>query len=1100
MLGTGIASAQENVNPDARPNPLDARVRVPVDVDRNNLGTPVGNHDLPAVRGELRTPSLAETPAGRVADHPNPLVRGTREGLSGVNRTGVTRGNTVGADVAMPVNVCGNAIGAGGDSYTEADCSRSAESTGDIQTDGSYGSLSGNAARAAAAVSPQVTGNAIAALSNAESRTTSDQRATAGGDVRTSGRHGSLSGNVAALQGAAPVQVNGNALAAGGNSHTTSTASNHVTAPGSLRTDGDRSSAGGNVLGVPLAPVVGVSGNGFGAVGNADANADDRSYADAGDTHPFPGGPSMWAETTGKDGTLAGNIAQPSLAGPASADNNALGGVGNSNVAGRATNDAYAGGNSRTAGQDSVLSGNYADAPVALPVAGSGNSASGVGNTSSRHANDVVTVAGGDTYTNGDRSVLSANSANLPPAGAADLCGNGTAAGGIADSSCDNDVAVESGGYNGSTGNDGVVSGNIGQVPVGAPAEAFGNNFGAAGSSTGRTTEDKAIRSGRMANSVDDNGTVSSNVVSAPTVLGGQAFGNTGGAVANPTSTTDSDTRVDLGNPPQANGKHGSASGNIVHVPTSNPAQVFGDSVVGVGNGSSDTTSSLSSRSGGGAVTTGDEGSLSGNVLSVPQASSPQAFGSAIGAGSNVESDTRNEFGSFSGGDVYTSGDRGSFSGNGLGSQATLPLQVFGDAVTAAGNGYSRSDNSSGLIAGGRHLTSAEDASWSGNLLTTPAALAPSAHGDAVTAAGLADARTTSDAHSTSGGDTATTGTGPMTARDLELPAEGVARMFGVPVEVAGTATADAADRSRLRTGEGEETELGRGVVLPMGVDHLMRVTELPSLELLHRLPEYRSPLRAPGLEELRNLPILGRPLPVEAPRVASPTRTAWQAGSELREELPAVKADKPEVDARDLPTSELPKPDLSDAELPTAPLSALMKPMTVMKAMAVMKPVSELPTGVMPRVQEDVRDTATNRMPGTAHVARTAYGLLPATSGERSFSGTLPVTDQLDLTRQLPIVTDQTAVLRDQALPTLPVASPVPLPVVVPVPGLAQPRTAPVLPPAALSGLDVNPLQGTVGTQAVPSTEQLRTPALAGLDAFSLFNSMERTAQLPRI
>ncbi|GAA1267486.1 hypothetical protein [Saccharothrix xinjiangensis] len=1075
MLGTGIASAQEDVNPDARPNPLDARVRVPVDVDHNNLGTPLGNRELPVVHSEIGTPSLADTQAARIAGHRNPLLRGTQGVMAATNRSGLTRGNTVGADVVMPVALCGNAVGAGGNSYVEADCARSVESVGDTRTDGSYGSLSGNAARAATAVSPQVTGNAIAALANAESHTTADQRASAGGDVRTSGRHGSLSGNVAALQGAVPVQANGNAVAAGGNSHTDSTASNHATAPGSLRTDGDRSSAGGNVLGVPLAPVVGVSGNGLGAVGNADANADDRSYADAGDAHPFPGGPSMWAETTGRNGTLAGNIAQPSLAGPASADGNALGGAGNSNVAGRSTNDAHAGGSSRTAGQDSVLSGNYADAPVALPVAGSGNSASGVGNTSARHANDVVTVAGGDTYTNGDRSVLSANSANLPPAGAADLCGNGTTAGGIADSECRNDVAVETGGYNGTTGNDAVLSGNIGQVPVGAPAEAFGNNFGAAGSSNGRTTEDKSIRSGRVANSVDDNGTVSSNVVSAPTVLGGQVFGNTGGAVANPTSTTDSDTRVDLGNPPQANGKHGSASGNIVHVPTSNPAQVFGDSVVGVGNGSSDTTSSLASRSGGSAVTTGDEGSLSGNVLSVPQASSPQAFGSAIGAGSNVESDTRNEFGSFSGGDVHTSGDAGSFSGNGLGPQTTVPLQLFGDAVTAAGNGYSRSDSSAGLTAGGRHLTSGEDASWSGNLLTTPVALAPSAHGDALTAAGLADARTTSDAHSTSGGDTTATGSGPFTAHDLELPAEGVARMFGVPIEVAGTATADAADRSRLRTGEGEETDPGRGVTLPMGIDHLLRIDELPSLELLHRLPEHRSPLSTLGLAELRHLPILGRPLPAQAPRVASPAPAVRKAGSELREDLPAVT---PRVDARELPTSELP---------------------AAAQATTLLEPVAYLPTDAMPRVQEDLRNTASRHMPATAYLVHVGQGLLPATSGERSFSGTLPLVDSLALTEQLPVVTDQTAVLRDQALPTLPVASPVPLPVVLPIPGVAQPRTAPALPPTALNGLNVNPLQGAVGTESTPSLDQVRTPALAGLDAFSLFGNVERTAQLPR-
>lgn len=1098
MLGTGIASAQEDVNPDARPGPLDARMRVPVDIAHNNLGTPVGNHDLPDFHTEIGTPNLADTAPGRATASANPLVRAGQDALGAADTAGITRGNAAGADVVAPVGVCGNAIGAGGNAYVEADCGQSAESTGPLRTDGSHGALSGNAARAAAAVSSQVTGNAVAALANAESHTTAEQRAAAGGDVETSGRHGSLSGNVAAVQSAVPAQVTGNAVAAGGNSHTTSEATNDTAAHGSLRTDGDHSSAGGNVLGVPLAPVVGMSGNGLGVVGNADARSADSSSADAGDAHPDRYGTPLWAHTSGNHGTLAGNVAQPSLAGPASADDNALAGAGNADVAGSAANDAYAGGNSLTSGQDATLSGNYTDAPVALPVAGSGNSASGVGNTSSRHWNDVTAVAGGDTFTNGDRSVLSANSANLPPAGAVDLCGNGTTAGGIADSRCRNDVEVGSGGYNGTTGNDAVGSGNVGQLPLGAPAEAFGNNVGAVGTTSSRTTEDKSIRSGRVATSVDDNGTVSSNVVSAPTALGGQVFGNAAGAVANPTSTTDSDTRIDLGNPPRANGKHGSASGNILHVPTSNPAQVFGDAVVGVGNGSSDTTSSLTSHSGGVAETTGDEGSLSGNVLSVPQTSSPQAFGSAVGAGGNVESDSRNDFNSSSGGDVYTSGEAGSLSGNALGSPATVPAQVFGDAVTAAGNGYSQSDNSAGLIAGGRHLTSAEDASWSGNLLTTPVALAPAAQGDALTVAGLADSKTTSDTHSTSGGDTTTTGTGPVTAHDIELPAEGMARMVGVPVELAGTATTAAADRNRMLTGEDGKAEAGRGIALPLGVDHLMRVTELPSLDLLRSVPLSKAPLNAtPDLAELRGLPITGRPAAAPS-RVASPGGNATRTHSEPRAGLLPVKAHKPDVKQRELPDTDLAPTQLPTSELPASELPTSELPLAV-------APSADLPTDVLPRVHEDVVRTVANHLPDVTptvlYAARTIHDMLPTTAGERSFSGVLPTVDSLDLTRQLPAVPG-TDVLGEQALPTLPtlpVAVPG-LPVVLPTPGIAQPRTAPALPPLGLSGANINPVQDAVAGRPIPNHEQVRTPALAGLDATSVFGPLTQTAQLPRI
>ncbi|WP_367133948.1 beta strand repeat-containing protein [Saccharothrix sp. HUAS TT1] len=1106
MLGTGIASAQENVNPDAKPNPLDAKVRVPVDVDHNNLGTLAGNHDLPAIHQEIATPSAADMPVRDLDVPANPLVRTAQERLTGVDTTGVSRGNTADADVVVPVSACGNAIAATGDAYSEGLCTQSATSAGDIRTDGSYGPLAGNVAHGAAAISPQVNGNAVAALANAETRTTSEQSALAGDNIRTSGQDGSLSGNIAAVQGALPAQVTNNAVAAGGNSYSEARSSNDAEASGSLTTTGNRSTGGGNVVGAPLAPVVAVTGNGVGAVGNADAVTENRASSVAGGHRAGRDEGPTWMDTatSGNDGTVAGNVVQPALAGPISAGDNTLAGVGNARVDNSMAHDAEAGGDSYTAGQDAVLSGNYADTPIALPVSGAGNATSGLGNTSARHTNAASAVAGGDTYTNGDRSVLSANSANLPPAGAADVCGNGLTGGGIAEADCGNAVTADAGGYNGTTGNDAVGSGNVGQVPVGLPAEAFGNGVGAAGTPTGRATEDKVINSGRVATSVDDNGTVSSNVVSAPTALGGQVFGNSGGVVANPTSETDSDTRIDLGNPPHANGKHGSASGNIVHVPTSNPAQVFGDSVVGVGNGSSRTDSKLDSKSGGTATTTGDEGSLSGNVLSLPQASSPQVFGSAVGAGSNVESESRNQFGSHSGGDVQTSGDDASFSGNGIGAQPAVPLQVFGDAVTAAGNGQSQTDNKTGLVAGGEHLTSAEDGSWSGNLLTAPAGVTPSVHGDAVTVGGLADAATASRSQSQSGGVTTTSGRGAVSAHDFEAPTEAFARVFGIPLDVVGTATANAHDRNDVRTGDDQgddqrATDATRGIQLPAGIDSLLRVTELPSWGILRQLPAHRAPLSTPGLDELRGTPIQ-RVLP-DAPKPDLP-------------DAPDVDLpDMPDVNLPDMPKPELPKPDAPRLD---APRTLLPKAELPTEQLPVVPAVTALPyvSDQLPRFgglgQVRQAKQAKHGLPEVADVARTAATALSAVPGmyrsvrhgdeERSFGGTLPVAGDLDATQVIPAV-DGLPVAGVPAggrhLSSLPIASPAPLPFVVPVPGVAQPRTdVPMVPPLSLSGLNVNPVQGDVG----PTRFAEGAPALADMDARSMFNALETTTVMPRI
>ncbi|WP_447004937.1 hypothetical protein ACRAKI_36105 [Saccharothrix isguenensis] len=1078
MLGTGIASAQDNVNPDAPPNPLDAKVRIPVDVDHNNLGTPVGNRDLPTIHREIGTPSVASLLPRRVTGPANPLVRTAQKRLGGVDTTHVTRGNTADADVVVPFSACGNAVAAGGDAYSDGTCARSVASTGDIETDGSYGTLAGNVAHGAAAVSPQVDGNAVAALANAETRGSSEQQAVAGGDVKTSGQDGSLSGNIAAVQGAVPVQVTDNAVAAGGNSHSEASASNSTAAGGSLSTTGDRSSGGGNVIGAPLAPIVAVSGNGVAAAGTADAISENRASADAGDTRVNRYGTPMWSTTSGDGSTLAGNTVQPAFAGPVTTGDNAMAGVGLANVDNSMEHTAEAGGNSSSSGQDSVLSGNFADAPVALPVSNAGNATSGLGTSTARHSNEATATAGGDTFTNGDRSVLSSNGAHLPPAGAVDLCGNGSTAGGIAEGGCRNDVIADSGGYNGTTGNDAVGSGNVGQVPIGAPVEAFGNGVGAAGTPSGRATEHKVIRSGRVPTSIDDNGTVSSNVVSAPTALGGQVFGNSGGAVANPTSRTDSDTTIDLGNPPSANGQHGSASGNVVHVPTSNPAQVFGDSVVGVGNGASAVNSRMDSRSGGAAMTTGDEGSLSGNVVSLPESSSPQVFGSAVGAGGNARSDSTNDFASRSGGDVQTSGDDGSFSGNGVGAQPAVPLQVFGDAVSVAGNGSSRTDNKSGLVAGGRHLTSGEDSAWSGNLVTAPAGVAPAVHGDAVSVGGLADTATGSRSTSWSGGETTTSGHGAGSARDIEAPTEAFARLFGIPLDVLGTATANTQDRNDMRTGADKATDgpsadatRGMGVELPTSIDSLLGVTELPSLDMLRHLPLY-----TPRLGGLHGLPVKGL---VDVDQGA---RGLLAPTSGLA--LPAA----PDLDGA---TTVLPKVELPTEQLPAVPGADALAPVT----------------DRLPRIGDvdplgKVEQTR-HALPGVTERLSGLTRELPE-SGERSFTGTLPVNGTLPVVGEIGTVPSldrlplKSVPVAHQVTRGLSVAVPAALPFVLPVPGLAQPRTAaPAVPQMSLTGLNVNPTQGFRGNDLADRTQ---APALAGIDARTVFSSLEDTTVMPRI
>ncbi len=73
MLGTGIASADENVNPDLPPSPVDAGVSVPVSAGHVPLDTAV-RHDVGTAVGKRVTTPVA-APVRPAVSRPNPLVR-----------------------------------------------------------------------------------------------------------------------------------------------------------------------------------------------------------------------------------------------------------------------------------------------------------------------------------------------------------------------------------------------------------------------------------------------------------------------------------------------------------------------------------------------------------------------------------------------------------------------------------------------------------------------------------------------------------------------------------------------------------------------------------------------------------------------------------------------------------------------------------------------------------------------------------------------------------------------------------------------------------------------------------------------------------------
>jgi hypothetical protein len=451
MLGTGIASAQENINPDAAPSTIDGGITVPIDVEHNSFSTPEDQREVPEFHREIDTNPPAST---------NPLVRNAG---SRVDTSNATCGDVVQPNAVMPVNVCGNGVAAGKDAAVDTTCSQS------------------------------------------------------------------------------------------------------VTQPDAVVTDGS-------------------------------------------------------------NGSLAGNVEQPQLAGPVSVDDNAIAGAANSSATSSTANFAKAGGFTSTTGEGSTLSGNLADAPVALPVSGGGNAVSAVGNTAAHHTNDVTAKAGDGTYTNGDNSVLGANTVSASPASAVDVCGDAVAGAGNATALCGDDVTSVTDGYNGTTGNDSVVSANIAQAPAVAPAEASGLAAGVAGSPTSITDEHKVISSGGTQNSDDDNGTVSSNVVTAPTAIGAQVFADTDTAAANGDSNTFGVTKVVAGGDSTTSAQEASVSGNLAAVPANGIASVFGEPVTAAGIANTTSDSTLVSKDGGNTETAGNGSALNARDIHAPAEIAAQVY------------------------------------------------------------------------------------------------------------------------------------------------------------------------------------------------------------------------------------------------------------------------------------------------------------------------------------------------------------------------------------------------------------------------------------------------------------------------------------------
>ncbi|MEU5258518.1 PE-PGRS family protein [Amycolatopsis sp. NPDC021455] len=846
MLGTGIASADENVNPDAPASPLDLNVTAPVQEANNAVGTPFGQLDLPEGQTELSTKPVtqAANEAARQFDEASPISQ-SAFGAKFTPSHNNLKGNKVTGDVVVPIQIVDNAVGVIGDAHVQGtDHSQTWSHDQDVKTTGQDSSLAGNAVVLDWALPVQIAGNGggVAGGTGRVTGGSASQSTTETGDVDTDGDGSALSGNVVAGQFATPVQVTGNAasyLLGNGQSHGY-TADTVATSGGSLLSSGDQASGSGNVVGAPIALPVKFncnSGAVWGSLSNSDG-CDTSADAKAGATRKGSLGIPTYLETSGDDSFLSGNGGAASLSPIANVAGNAGSWIGNASAgipcAGSSSSTVDSGGFVKTTGDDSTGSGNVLNPSVALPVEAFGIGGTYIGQADAAHDNTTDANAGNGSYTKGNGAVLGGNIVNTQAAGAPEVFGIGGSHIGNATGSATEDKTVTAGAYDGTQGADSSGSGNVVQVPVAIPAEVFGIGGSFIGQGSGAADETKVVSGGGGGSTVDDGGFLSSNLGTVPASLPVQAANIGGAFIGQGHGKGSTDTTSHAGGDVKAHGPAGAGAGNIVEAPVSLPLQAMGvgGALGGIGTGENDNITD--SSAGGDAVTDGQDGALTGNIVKAPLAGAGSVFGDGIAGAALGTGTGTNDVESEAGGDATTSGDRGSVAGNIVGVDALPVAQVFGDAVSVAGVAKGTGVNMTEVENAGDDTTSGVEGALSGNILDLPVTAIAQLFGDAATVGGIAHAVGHNTLTTENGGKAVTAGDQQsLSGFNLYHPFVLPVQIFGVPLELLGEATAVATDATSID----EEAD---PIAYPIEGSELA-ADELPSLAAL------RSGLPTPG-------------------------------------------------------------------------------------------------------------------------------------------------------------------------------------------------------------------------------------------------------------
>ena len=276
-------------------------------------------------------------------------------------------------------------------------------------------------------------------------------------------------------------------------------------------TSGNNSILGGTAANVPVSAPIDVCGNAVGLVGSALGLCQGGASVSGGSGSSG----SVTQHTSGNGSILGGTAANVPVKVPVDACGNAVGNAaaecqGGANVGGDPGHSVDPGGprnnapggsggsgvTQRTSGNDSILGGTAANAPISLPVNLCGNAVALLGQSEAACAGGAsVTSAGGpggsgvNQRTSGNDSIAGGTDLNAPISAPINVCGNAVAVLGSAVAGCKGGASV-TGGNAGTTsnvtqtssGNGSILGGSVINAPISAPINVCGNAIAVLGS------------------------------------------------------------------------------------------------------------------------------------------------------------------------------------------------------------------------------------------------------------------------------------------------------------------------------------------------------------------------------------------------------------------------------------------------------------------------------------------------------------------------------------------------------------------------------------------------------------------------------------------